>query len=139
MQTEKILLDTHIWLWLLTGDQALRQNIKKLIDKASAENEIFISAISIWEIAMLVSKDKIILNVPCLTWVSSALSLPGVNLVHLTPPIAVESCQLAGNFHGDPADRILVATAKIEDLILITHDKKILKYCQNEDIKTIAA
>lgn len=134
-----ILVDTHIWLWHLNGDNTLPNRIKKIIDASATENELYLSAISIWEIAMLVSKNKIQLNTSCQAWINKSLSLPGISLIPLSPEIAIESCELLGNFHGDPADRIIVASAKIENLCLISRDKKLGSYCKKHDINIIQA
>jgi len=139
MKTKRILLDTHVWLWHISGEETLSHRIINLIDTAASRHELFISAISVWEIAMLANKRKIVLNTSCLSWINASLSLPGITLIPLSPEIAVESCQLPDNFHGDPADRILAATAKIENLTLITRDKKLLAYGAKKHISTLSA
>lgn len=139
MMNKAALVDTHIWLWHLNGDPTLPSRVKKVIDACALENELYISAISVWEIAMLVSKNKIILNTSCHAWVNKSLSLPGISLIPLSPEIAIESCILPGNFHGDPADRIIVASAKIENLCLISRDEKLHTYCKKHDIDIIQA
>jgi PIN domain nuclease of toxin-antitoxin system len=139
MKTKRILLDTHVWLWHISGEETLSHRIINLIDTAASRHELFISAISVWEIAMLANKRKIVLNSSCLSWINASLSLPGITLILLSPEIAVESCQLPDNFHGDPADRILAATAKIENLTLITRDKKLLAYGAKKHINTLSA
>lgn len=133
------LVDTHIWIWHLNGDPTLSSKAKKMIDTAAAKDTLYISAISIWEIAMLVQKKKIILNTSCQAWVNKSLSLPGVNFTPLSPEIAIESCDLHGSFHGDPADRILIASAKVENLSLMTRDQKIADYCKQNHIPLIQA
>ncbi len=123
-----VLLDTHSWIWLFSGSRELSQRIINRIDKAGKQGKVFISAISVWELSMLVAKNRITLSKPIHQWVEESLSQPGVNLSLLTPPIAIDSSFLPGDFHGDPADRIIVATARINDLILLTRDRKILSY-----------
>lgn len=134
-----VLLDTHIWIWYLNGDSTLSTKTKKIIDASIHQNGLYVSAISIWEIAMLVSKKKITLNTSCQAWVDKSLSLPGVSLIPLTPEIAIESCYLTGDFHGDPADKMIVATARIDNLSLITRDRKIVQYCQEHAIEVLEA
>jgi PIN domain nuclease of toxin-antitoxin system len=112
----------------MNGNTNLARRTVSLIGKAAKENALFVSAITLWEMSMLVAKEKIILDMPVLEWILKGLRAPGINLVPLTPQIAVESCQLQGKFHGDPADRIIVATARIEELTLITRDQKILDF-----------
>lgn len=99
----------------------------KIINKASLNNSIYISAVSVWEIGMLEAKKRIILNCPILDWITNAINAPGVNLLELEPHIAIESCNLH-NFRGDPADRIIISTARNHGLTLITKDKQILQY-----------
>lgn len=123
-----VLLDTHSWIWLFSGSRELSQRIINRIDKAGKQGKVFISAISVWELSMLVAKNRITLSKPIHQWIEESLSQPGVNLSLLTPQIAIDSSFLPGDFHGDPADRIIVATARINDLILLTRDRKILSY-----------
>lgn len=134
---DRILIDTHIWLWYLNGDKSLSSRIKKTIDSSAIDNELYLSAISVWEIAMLVRKKRITLNTSCQTWVHCSLSLPGVNLIPLSPEIAIESCELPGDFHGDPADRIIVASAKVENLSIISRDEQMIAYCKKQDIHVL--
>lgn len=128
-----ILLDTHVWIWLMDGAAFLTQKHKKLINAAALDNNVCIAAISMWEVSMLVQKKRIILEKPVLAWLDEALSLPGINLKPLTPDIAAHSSELPENdkFHGDPADRLIVATARIHGLTLLTRDKKILSYAKD--------
>jgi len=87
---------------------------------------------------MLEAKGRIRLSKDCLSWVHDALSSPGISLVPLTPEIAVESCRLPGTFHGDPADRILVATARLLGATLITRDTMILSYGRKNHVAAMA-
>lgn len=123
-----ILLDTHTWIWLFNGSTELSKDAIEQIDLAANRGKVFISAISIWELSMLVAENRVNLSQPIHQWVQDSLSQPGVNLSPLLAEIAIESSFLPGEFHGDPADRIIVATARINNFILLTRDKKILKY-----------
>jgi len=123
-----ILLDTHTWIWLFQGSKELSENAIIKINQAGSNGKVFISAISVWELSMLVAKCRVTLSNPIHQWVENSLSQPGVNLSLLTPEIAIESSFLPGECHGDPADRIIVATARINDLILLTRDRQILQY-----------
>lgn len=129
-----ILLDTHTWIWLFSGSRELSQATIERINKAGKQGRVFISAISVWELSMLVAKNRITLSKPISQWVEESLSQAGVNLAVLTPKIAIESSFLPGDFHGDPADRIVVATARVADLILATKDRKILSYGEKKHI-----
>ncbi len=77
---------------------------------------------------MLEAKQRIELDIPVAIWLSRAVKDTGIRVIDLSPDIAAESCSLPGNFHKDPADRIIVATARIHGLILLTRDQKILEY-----------
>jgi PIN domain nuclease of toxin-antitoxin system len=124
----KIVLDTHVWLWLMAGSHHLSKSFRLSIKKVQDYSGILISSISIWEIGMLVNRKRIELNMDPLDWISEALDFPGVRLIQLSPKIAIESTRLPGNIHGDPADRILVATAHEEHATLVTCDEKLLEY-----------
>jgi PIN domain nuclease of toxin-antitoxin system len=122
-----ILLDTHIWVWWVHGDSQLSQAQNEQI-KAHESDGLGVSVISCWEIAKLVEHGRLIL--PCSTedWMDQALAYPGIQLVGLTPRIAIESTQLPGTFHRDPADQIIVATARVLDGALLTADERSLNY-----------
>jgi len=98
-----------------------------------------ISAISLWEISMLEAKTRILLDIPCLEWMNKAIKLTHCQIFPLTPSIAVESCSLPGNFHEDPADRIITATARVEGLTLFTRDERILEYSSKKYVSTVKA
>jgi len=89
---------------------------------------------SVWELGMLESKGRIQLGISCTQWVEKALAQPGVALAPLTPAIAIESSNLPGSFHGDPADRIIVATARALKARLLTSDKNIRAYARQRHI-----
>ena len=84
--------------------------------------------ISVWELGLLESKGRVHLHTSCAQWVEDALAMPGLTLAPLTPTIAIESTRLPGSFHGDPADRIIVATARTMGARLLTSDKNIRAY-----------
>lgn len=129
LKDEAVVLDTHVLIWLMLGDSRLSTSRgRKMIEKAQEANRIFLPAIAIWEIGMLESKGRISFNRPCLDWIQEALSAPGIRLAPLSPEISIESSRLPGLFHGDPADRMIVATARVLDAVLITADAKILAY-----------
>lgn len=128
-----IVLDTHIWIWWVHGDERLTENQREAI--AANENDLIgVSAISCWEIAKLVEYKRLDLPLAIDEWMEQALSYPGVQLLALTPEIAIESTRLLGEFHRDPADQMIVATARIYDCPLVTSDGKILGY---EHVATI--
>ena len=122
-----IVLDTHIWVWWVHGDSRLSNLHAKLIEN-NEDDEIGIGTISLWEVAKLVELGRLVLPVALGDWFSDALAYPGVTLVDLTPGIAIESTQLPGRFHRDPADQIIVATARVLGHDLLTADQKIRDY-----------
>lgn len=134
-QEEKFVLDTHIWLWLVNGDKRIALKTVKAIEKSAGKGSLFISAISIWEVAMLARKQRIILSKPLTQWIDYEVSRPGLDVVALTPDIAVHSTQLPGSFCGDPADCMIIATARLAGATLITHDKAILAYAKQGYVK----
>jgi PIN domain nuclease of toxin-antitoxin system len=133
-----LLLDTHTFLWLINGDETLGSAIKDLIQETSREGHIGLSSISIWEIAMLQNKGRISLSQPIERWIDKATASPLIRVINIDKGIALESCHLPGEFHGDPADRFIVATARLLGIPLITRDKKILEYGSQDYVKTIA-
>ena len=122
-----IVLDTHIWVWWVHGDSTLSASTRALLESSELTG-IAVSAISCWEVAKLVERGRLTLPCPVFDWIQQALSYPGVRLIELSPRICVESTQLPGEFHRDPADQIIVATARVLDAPLVTVDGKILAY-----------
>jgi PIN domain nuclease of toxin-antitoxin system len=124
-----LLLDTHVWIWLLDGVRGkFSAACLSALRQGSQESRLWVSAISVWEVATLESKGRISLSLDCRAWVEAALRAPGVHLAEFSPSIALDSAGLPGSFHGDPADRILVATARQLGMTLVTKDEGILKY-----------
>ena len=121
-----LLLDTHALVWSVEERPRLGNLAKRAINIAARLNQIAVSAISPWEVALLVSKGRLNLSTDVMVWVREALSKPGVNFVALEPEIAVASTRLPFEMHADPADRILVATAKQLGATLVTADKTLL-------------
>jgi PIN domain nuclease of toxin-antitoxin system len=116
-----IVLDTHAWIWLSSEPKQLSRPAQYSLRKA---DRIGIPAISCWEFSMLVSKKRIEIDRGAVEWLEQALSQPRVELLPLTPSVAVTSTQL-GNFQGDPADRLIVATAIVHSAKLISRDERI--------------
>jgi PIN domain nuclease of toxin-antitoxin system len=122
-----ILLDTHIWVWWVQDDPRLKA-AQRILLTANETSGLGISVISCWEVAKLVEVGRLVLPLAVSEWVSKALAYPGVRLLPLTPKIAIASTQLPGGFHRDPADQILVATARTHGNPLLTSDQRILDY-----------
>lgn len=134
----QLLLDTHVWLWLISGEKTLSSKSLSIIQTANETQTLYLSDISLWEMSMLASKNRIILNQPVLAWIHMAIKLTGVRLIRLTSEICVESTELPGMFHGDPADRLIVATARVMNLHLMTRDAKILEYGHSKFLQVLA-
>ena len=130
-----IIIDTHILIWWVNGDNSLSNNVTRAIEKTiDDDSEVIISAISAWEVAMLIQKDRLILNMDVESWLDEIAHIDGVRFAPVDNDIALKSALLPGHFHKDPADRIIVATARKLAIPLATADKKILAY---EHVKTI--
>jgi PIN domain nuclease of toxin-antitoxin system len=138
-QVSLVLLDTHAWVWLLNGSERLGPKARKAIQRSLAEGAVLVSAISPWEVAMLVSKVRLVLDRDVGEWVQAALSLPGIRLEPISPEVAVASTRLPGTMHSDPADRMMVATSRHLGSTLITADQLLLDYGKGGYIKTLEA
>ena len=108
-----------------------------LITEAAGEGTLLLSVFSVWELGMLEAKGRIQLSAPCEEWVRKALATRGLTLAPLTPEIALESTRLPGSFHGDPADRIIAATARRMGARLLTRDGKLLDYARQGHIRVV--
>jgi PIN domain nuclease of toxin-antitoxin system len=122
-----IILDTHIWIWWNQDSPRLTSFQKEIIDSSRSDG-IGISTISLLEISRLVNRGRLVLPLPLNEWFSIALAEEGILLIPITPAIAIESYSLPGEFHKDPADRIIVATARTYECPLMTNDSNILSY-----------
>ena len=122
-----LLLDTHVWWWSLTEPEYLSNTAVGMIRRAKPDQRA-IASISIWELAMMAAKKRIELKVSISKWLSWAIDNTAIRVVELSPEVAVDACRLPGDFHKDPADRIIVATARIHNFSLLTKDRKIRDY-----------
>lgn len=138
-RTPCVLLDTHVLVWLVSGDTRLAPAARRLIDQAAAGAQVWVSAITPWEIGMLVAKGSLTLARDVAQWVQEVLALPGVRLAPLQPEIAVAATRLPGDLHGDPADRMLAATARHLGAVLVTADEKLLAYSAAGHLAAVAA
>ena len=135
-----LLLDTHVWVWLMEGDAShLSDEVISELEAASNRGALAVSAISIWELAMLEAKGRVRLSRSIDEWVRAALSARGIQFLAMTPEIAIQSARLPGKPPGDPADRILMATARIEAAQLVTRDRAILKYGNTGHVAVLKA
>lgn len=123
-----ILLDTHVLLWWVSNPEKLSPNASALIKKEVKNGQILVSSISTWEIYMLVKKDRLKLSLDVGSWLAKIESLPFIRFIPVDNKIAAKSVTLPGEFHSDPADRMITATARETGATLVTSDEKIRKY-----------
>lgn len=132
------ILDTHVWIWVVEGDRtALSAPAIDAVERSARSGAVRVSAISVWEVAMLEAKGRISLSRSLDDWIQTALHAPGIRLLPLSPEIAIESTRLPGAPHGDPADRILIASARHLGGRLATCDREILKYSEGGQLNVL--
>ncbi len=131
----KYLIDTCVWLRLVDSPETLSPEARDILSDAN-QYPVGLATISIWEVARKESLGKLSLSQSSKEWLRDASHLSGIELIDLTDSIAWESCHLPGDFHRDPADQIIVASARCHNLILITTDGKIIEY---PNVKTVNA
>lgn len=130
------LLDTHAWLWLALGDPRVPRPLIDELETALGGRRVALSQISIWELAHKVALGKIELNRPVDRWLREASA--DLLLLDLPVEVVLESTRLPGAFHKDPADRLIVATARVHGLTLVTADRPILDYARAGHVKVAA-
>ena len=128
-----IVIDTHVWIWWVDDHPRLKREVRDRID---AESDVRVSAIPLLEIATAVSLNRLTLRPSPQHWLSIAQTAEQIRLEPLTDALCLESVRLPGEFHRDPADRIIVALARTLDGELVTADDKILRY---SGVRTVAA
>ena len=124
-----IVLDTHVWVWWLSDPERLSRRVVAAIEReVAAGDPVRVSAISVWEVAMLVQRGRLRLAVGLERWLALARALPELDLVPVTPGIARAAVALPDDLHEDPADRMIVATARELGATLLTKDARLLDY-----------
>jgi len=134
-----VLLDTHVWLWFAEGDAELDHKCRAAIEAALHADGAYVSLISVWEIALLDTRRRIILSAPCVEWVNAAFSAGVIKPAELSAEILVASTRLPGRLHADPSDSIIVATARALDATLITRDRTLLGYGRQGHVAVLEA
>jgi PIN domain nuclease of toxin-antitoxin system len=130
------LLDTHVWLWAQRGEtDRLDPALRLELEESQRGRQLFLSAISILEVARLVALQQYSLDCSIDDFVQEATRDDGLVLLDLTPRILIESTRLPGEIHRDPSDRLLIATAREHDLTLVTRDKPLLRYAKQGHMK----
>jgi PIN domain nuclease of toxin-antitoxin system len=121
----RILLDSHLWWWWITGEPGPSPAQKRILARISPEEPALLSDISLWEIATLVSLGRLAVSIPLRDWLESAAAPPLVRRCAISPAVAATSATLPADFHRDPADRLIVATALVHGATLLTREKRI--------------
>lgn len=134
-----LLLDTHIWVDFINGDPGLKRATAEAIEEARHSDAVYISVISVWEIAFLARKGKLTFPFGPLPWVEQAMRLPGMRMVPLSPEVAIRSVDLPVDLNKDPSDRFLVATAELEHLRFVTRDKDVIRFAKKFKIPVLNA
>jgi len=130
-----IVLDTHTLIWWVNADNRLSTNAKIAIEKElGSKGQILVSAITAWEIAMLIKKGRLILTMNIDDWLATVSAIEGVQFVPIGVEVAIQSVRLPGEFHSDPADRFITALAQHHSVSLVTADENIRAY---KHVKTI--
>src|SRR5262245_18180931 len=128
-----LLMDTHVWLWYLDGaTHELPETITALLRSANRSHDLLVSDIAVWEIATKVAKGKLRLAVDVALWVRRAERAPGIAFLPIDREVLLLSTTLPGVLHGDPADRILIASALLHACTLVTADRAIIEYAGRE-------
>ncbi len=122
------LLDTHAWIWWNIDPEKLSSKAIEIINNTKSNKKLLLSAISIWEFSKLVELGRLSLKIDGEKWIDQALKIPNLQIVPLSPTISWKSTQLPQPFHKDPADQIIVSTAREEGAIIITKDSLITNY-----------
>lgn len=129
-----IVVDTHVLVWWVQGDRKFADPVSRRIDEELHSGSVCVSAISAWEIAMLVRKGRLELAVHVSRWLATVAEISGLSFVPVDNAVAVKSVELPGAFHEDPADRIIVALARELAAPLVTADERIRRYPYVETI-----
>ncbi len=127
----QLLLDTHVWLWHLEDDASqMNKRAPALLDRSGKGDGLIVSDISWWEVSVKSAKGRLTLSVDTAVWLARAAQAPGIRLIPLDREILFLSTRLAGTAHNDPADRMLIATAQLLNVPLVTADKLIVDYAR---------
>ena len=130
-----LLLDTHVWVWLMNGSAELdRKENLRVIEEYTRRDALRVCTISVWELGMLVIKKRLTLSKDVSLWVKEAFKGNGLMLEPLSIDILLESTQMGDDMHGDPADRMIITTAKHIRASIMTADEKMIRYCRSHSL-----
>lgn len=122
-----LLLDTHAWVWWVAGSAELPRKTRRLVQAAFAQDQLWVSAISAWEVALLVQRGRLELRLPVREWVARSEALSGLHFLPVDATIGLRSVELSG-LHQDPADRMIVASAELLAATLVSRDERLQRY-----------
>jgi PIN domain nuclease of toxin-antitoxin system len=122
-----VLLDTHAWVWWVAESDQLPDGPRRQIQAAFADDRVWVSAISAWEVALLVQRGRLMLRLPVREWVARNEALSGLHFLPVDTAIGLRAVELTG-LHADPADRMIVASAQQLGAVLITRDERLRAY-----------
>ena len=131
--TAPLLLDTHIWLWMLEGDTGrMSSSVIQLLKEEAKTESLLVSDISFWEVANKSAKGRLTLSIDAVIWLDKAGGAPGVTYLPVERSALVQSTRLRGKAPADPVDRILLATAQLNSASLVTCDAQIIDYARRD-------
>jgi PIN domain nuclease of toxin-antitoxin system len=133
------LLDTHIWLWEVFATGQLSRSVRARINESGRVGQLRLSMISVWEISLLASRARIELGRPVASWITEAEARSRIVIEPLSREISIEAGALPGGFRSDPADLIIVATARLIGATLMTRDRRILEYADQGHVTAAPA
>jgi len=134
---EPLLLDTHVWIWLVRGEDRIAKDVLERILAGARAGTMGISVMTLWELGLLDAKGRIKLSMSCEAWARTALARSGAVTIPLTREVAIGCHQLPGRLHSAPVDRVLVATARNEGMTLVTGDRAILDYAAQGHVRAL--
>lgn len=129
-----ILLDTHAWIWFVNDPRQLSERARDAISEATTKRSIYISSISVWEVALLVATGRLELTIDVQDWIAKSEALPFFTFVPVDNATFLRSVLLPGPLHADPADRVIIATAIMKGMPVVTKDERIRKYATVKSI-----
>lgn len=134
-----LIIDTHVFIWMMASSHLLHRADKERLQESIQQRCLYVCAISFWEIAMLAEAGRLSLGIPLDQWVHEALSISGLNVLELSIPILLESVRLPNDCHKDPADRMIIASARVHHYHLLTYDQKIIQYAQKGYLNIVSS
>jgi PIN domain nuclease of toxin-antitoxin system len=138
-RAQALLLDTHAWIWIIEDSARLRTDARKIIARASKAGLLRLSATSVFEVSMLMRKKRFLSpGLDLENWINEALLVPGLTVVPIDARVALRSQMIGDDFHSDPADRFIVATAQIENCRLATADTLILAFAERTGLPVLS-